>query len=263
MQINNSVIVITGAASGIGEATATALAALGARVVLGDMNEEKLQAVKQHILNNGGSAAATVLNVTDESSVQHFMDFAVEQFGSINVVLACAGIIRDSFLITPDRETGKVKKFMTTDQWKQVIDVNMTGVFLTLREAAIRMVDNGWEGVLIPISSINKTGELGQLNYASTKASVALWPKILAGEFHARGIKNIRVAAIAPGYVETPILMAIKPEILQGIISDIPVGRLVKTDEIVSTVRFIMENNAIHGTTLEVSGGIIGKGLAK
>ncbi len=263
MQVNNSVIVITGAASGIGEATAIALAAAGAKVVLGDMNEEKLHAVKQTILSNGGEAAATVLNVTDESSVQSFMDFAVTQFGSINVVLACAGIIRDSFFITPDRETGKVKKFMTTDQWKQVIDVNMTGVFLTLREAAIRMVDNGWEGVLIPISSINKSGELGQLNYASTKASVALWPKILAGEFHARGIKNIRVAAIAPGYVETPLLMAIKPEILQGIINEIPVGRLVKTDEIVATVRFIMENNAIHGTTLEVSGGIIGKGLAK
>ncbi len=263
MQVNNSVIVITGAASGIGEATAIALATAGAKVVLGDMNEEKLNTVKQTILDNGGQAAATVLNVTDESSVKAFMDFAVTQFGSINVVLACAGIIRDSFLVTPDRETGKVKKFMTTDQWKQVIDVNMTGVFLTLREAAIRMVDNGWEGVLIPISSINKSGELGQLNYASTKASVALWPKILAGEFHARGIKNIRVAAIAPGYVETPLLMTIKPEILQGIINEIPVGRLVKTDEIAATVRFIMENNAIHGTTLEVSGGIIGKGLAK
>lgn len=263
MQVKNSVIVITGAASGIGEATAIVLAAAGAKVVLGDMNEEKLNDVKQYIIDQGGQAVSTKLNVTDESSVQAFMDFAITQFGSINVVLACAGIIRDSFLITPDRDTGKVKKFMTTDQWKQVIDVNMTGVFLTLREAAIRMVDNGWEGVLIPISSINKSGELGQLNYASTKASVALWPKILAGEFHARGIKNIRVAAIAPGYVETPILMSIKPEILQAIINEIPVGRLVSTDEIVSTVRFIMENNAVHGTTLEISGGIIGKGLAK
>jgi 3-oxoacyl-[acyl-carrier protein] reductase len=263
MQVKNSVIVITGAASGIGEATAIALAALGAKVVLGDMNEEKLLAVKQSIIDKGGKAAAAALNVTNELSVQSFMDFAVSQFGSINVVLACAGIIRDSFLVTPDRETGKVKKFMTTDQWQQVIDVNMTGVFLTLREAVIRMVDNGWEGVLIPVSSINKSGELGQLNYASTKVSVALWPKILAGEFHARGIKNIRVAAIAPGYVETPILTSIKAEILQGIIEQIPVGRLVKTDEIVSTVRFIMENNAVHGTTIEVSGGIIGKGLAK
>ena len=263
MQVKNSVIVITGAASGIGEATAIALAAAGAKLVLGDMNEEKLDAVKNKIVDNGGIAAATLLNVTDESSVQLFMDFAIAQFGAINVVLASAGITRDSFLITPDRETGKVKKFMTTEQWQQVIDVNMTGVFLTLREAVIRMVNNNWEGVLIPLSSINKTGELGQLNYASTKASLALWPKILAGEFHARGIKNIRVAAIAPGYVETPILTSIKPEILQGIINEIPLGRLVKTDEIVATVKFIIENEAVHGTTLEVSGGIIGKGLAK
>ena len=263
MQLKNSVIVITGAASGIGEAAAIALAAAGASIVLGDMNEEGLNAVTQKIIASGGKAAATVLNVTDESSVQAFMDFAIAQFGSINVVLACAGIIRDSFLVTPDRQTGKVKKFMTTDQFKQVIDVNMTGVFITLREAVIRMVDNKWEGVLIPLSSINKSGELGQLNYASTKASIALWPKILAGEFHARGIKNIRVAAIAPGYVETPILNSIKPEVLQGIINEIPLGRLVKTDEIIATIKFIVENNAIHGTTLEVSGGIVGKGLAK
>jgi len=263
MQVKNSVIVITGAASGIGEATAMALAAAGAKIVLGDMNEENLHAVRQKIVNNGGTAAATVLDVTNELSVQSFMDFAIAQFGSINVVLASAGIARDSFMVTTDKETGKVKKFMTTEQWQQVIDVNMTGVFLTIREAVIRMVNNKWEGVLIPMSSINKSGELGQLNYASTKASIALWPKILAGEFHARGIKNIRVAAIAPGYVETPILSAIKPEILQNIINDIPLGRLVKTDEIITTVRFIIENEAVHGTTLEISGGIIGKGLAK
>jgi 3-oxoacyl-[acyl-carrier protein] reductase len=263
MQVKNSVIVITGAASGIGEAAAIGLAKAGAKIVLGDMNGEKLNIVKQTILDNGGQADAALVNVTDESSVQSFMDFAIEKFGSINVTLACAGIIRDSFMITPDRETGKVKKYMTTEQWEQVMDVNLTGVFLTLREAAVRMVDNKWEGVLIPISSINKAGELGQLNYSSAKAAIALWPKILAGEFHARGIKNIRIAAIAPGYAETPMLLAIKPEILQGIINEIPTGRLVKTDEIVKTIVFIMENESVHGTTLEVSGGIIGKGLAK
>lgn len=263
MQVKDNVIIITGAASGIGEAAALGLAVAGAKVVLGDMNAAKLESVKQTIINNGGSAVAATVNVTDEVSVRSFMDFAVSSFGSINTVLACAGIIRDSFFVTPDRETGKVKKFMTMEQWKQVIDVNLTGVFLTLREATIRMIDNNWEGVLIPMSSINKSGELGQLNYASTKASIALWPKILAGEFHARGVKNIRVAAIAPGYVETPLLTSIKPEILQGIINEIPVGRLVKTDEIVSTIRFIIENEAVHGTTLEVSGGIIAKGLSK
>lgn len=263
MQLKKSVILITGAASGIGEASAISLAASGAKVVLGDMNDERLQQVKEIIIGNGGKAVGTTLNVTDESSVKAFMDFAIQQFGRINVVLACAGITRDSFLVTPDRETGKVKKFMSTEQWSQVIDVNMTGVFLTLREALIRMVDNKWEGVLIPISSINKSGELGQLNYSSSKAAIALWPKILAGEFHARGIKNIRVASIAPGYVETPILTSIKPDILEGIISQIPIGRLVNTAEIVSTVQFIIENEAVHATTLEISGGILSKGLAK
>lgn len=263
MQIKDSVVVITGAASGIGEAAAISLASQGAKVVLGDMNAEKLELVKQTISNLGGTAASQTLNVTNELSVQSFMDFSVQQFGKINVVLACAGIVRDSFFITPDKETGKVKKFMSTEQWQQVIDVNLTGVFLTLREAVIRMNDNNWPGVLIPISSINKSGELGQLNYASTKVALALWPKILAGEFHVKGIKNIRIAAVAPGYVNTAILSAIKPEILSNIISQIPIDRLVDTQEIISTLNFIIENDAVHATTIEVSGGIISKGLAK
>ena len=263
MLIKDSVIVITGAASGIGESAALGLAALGAKVVLCDLNEEKLKFICDTIKLNKGEACFKIVDVTSETAVQAAMDFVVHEFGSINVVLACAGIIKDAFFVQPDRETGKVKKFMTTDQFQSVINVNLTGVFLTLREAAIRMINNKWKGVLIPISSINKAGELGQINYASTKAAIALWPKILAGEFHARGVKNIRVAAIAPGYVATPMLTSIKPEILDGIISGIPIGRLVQTDEILSTIKFILENEAIHGTTLEVAGGIIAKGLAK
>ncbi|MDP3665766.1 MAG: SDR family oxidoreductase [Sediminibacterium sp.] len=263
MQINNSVVVITGAASGIGEAAAMALAAMGAKLVLADRDTVKLQSVTDAINISDNKAVCKVCDVSNEMSVRELMQFAVDQWGSLNIVLACAGIIRDGFMITPDRETGKVKKYLSTEQWQQVIDINLTGVFLTLREAAMQMTDNRWPGVLIPISSINKSGELGQLNYASAKASIALWPKILAGEFHARGITNIRVAAIAPGYVATPMLTAINPEILNKIIADIPLGRLVGTDEIVHTIQFIIENEAVHATTLEVSGGIIAKGLAK
>jgi 3-oxoacyl-[acyl-carrier protein] reductase len=263
MELINSVIVITGAASGIGEAAAIALSAAGAKVVLADLNEERLADLVLSITNKGHQAVYTVCDVTQEASVKSMFDFAVEAYQQINVVLASAGIIRDSFLVTTDRDTGKVKKFMTAEQWQSVIDVNLTGVFYTLREAAIRMIDNGWKGVLIPLSSINKTGELGQLNYASTKAAIALWPKIIAGEFFARGINNIRIAAIAPGYVATPILTAIKEEILKKIVADIPLGRLVATNEIIDTIKFIIENEAVHATTIEVSGGIIAKGLAK
>lgn len=263
MKIENSVVVITGAASGIGEAAAIALARMGAKLVLADLDAEKLQSVTDAIIEAGNKAVCKVCNVTDEDSVRQLMQFAADEFGALNIVLACAGIIRDSFLITPDRETGKVKKYMSTEQWKQVMDVNLTGVFLTLREAAIQMTNHVWPGVLIPISSINKSGELGQLNYASAKVAIALWPKILAGEFHARNISHIRVVAIAPGYVGTPMLTSINSEIVKKIIADMPLGRLVNTEEIVHTIRFIVENEAINGTTLEVSGGIIGKGLAK
>ena len=263
MQINQSVAVITGAASGLGEAAARSLAALGAKVILADMNLEKLQFIADELVNAGYRAVYKVTDVTDDNSVAALMDLAIQEYGAINIVVASAGIIRDSYLVTPDRETGKVKKFMSTEQFRQVVDVNLTGVFITLREAAIKMVNHQCKGVLIPISSINKIGELGQLNYASTKAAIALWPKILAGEFHERNIKHIRVAAIAPGYVATPMLTSINPEILQKIVADIPLDRLVNPEEIIQTIRFIVENEAVHGTTLEVSGGIIGKGLAK
>lgn len=263
MQINKSVAVITGAASGLGEAAARSLAALGAKVILADMNLEKLQLITDELVAAEYSAVYKVTDVTDDNSVAALMDLAIQEYGAINIVVASAGIIRDSYLVTPDRETGKVKKFMSTEQFRQVVDVNLTGVFITLREAAIKMVNHQCKGVLIPISSINKIGELGQLNYASTKAAIALWPKILAGEFHARNIKHIRVAAIAPGYVATPMLTSINPEILQKIVADIPLERLVNPEEIIQTIRFIVENEAVHGTTLEVSGGIIGKGLAK
>lgn len=263
MLVKGCVVVITGAASGIGEAAAIGLCKLGAKVVLCDLNAEKLQVICAGIKEAEGQACYKVADVTREEEVQAVMDFAIQEFGSINVVLACAGIIKDAFFILPDKETGKVKRFMTTEQFQSVINVNLTGVFITLREAAIRMIDNKWKGVLIPLSSINKSGELGQLNYASSKAAIALWPKIIAGEFHARKVKNIRIAAIAPGYVATPMLTSIKTEILDGIISEIPIGRLVQTEEIMNTIKFIIENEAIHGTTIEVSGGIIAKGLAK
>ncbi len=263
MKIEGSVVVITGAASGIGEAAARSLAAMGAKVLLGDMNEERLKIITTEINSGNAEADYKVVNITIEEDVKAFMQFAKQRFGKINVVLACAGIIRDSFFVTPDKETGKVKKFMSTEQWQQVIDVNLTGVFLTLREAVIEMVNNNWQGVLIPISSINKAGELGQLNYASTKAALALWPKIIAGEFHAGKINNIRIASVAPGYVATPILQAIKPEILQSIINGIPIGRLIEPDEVINTLKFIIENDAIHATTIEVAGGIISKGLSK
>ncbi len=180
------------------------------------------------------------------------------------MVIPSAGIIRDETMISTDKQTGKVKKKMSLDKWQLVIDVNLTGTFLTIRDATEAMVNNGCEGVIIPISSINKQGQIGQINYSSTKTAVALLPKIIIGEFMLRKIKNIRCACIAPGYTATPILKGMSQDILEKLIEDVHLGRLIEPDEIADLAKHIVENEAINATTIEITGGLCHKyGVAK
>jgi 3-oxoacyl-[acyl-carrier protein] reductase len=201
MELNGAVAVVTGGASGIGEAVAKSMAAKGVKVVIGDMDKKNLERVSGEITAAGGQVASLKVNVTNEEEVAALMDLAIEKFGSLNVVVSAAGIIKDGLMINLDKETGKVKRAMTTDQFKAVIDVNLVGSFITMREAAIRMANNGYKGLLVPISSVNKAGQTGQLNYSSTKAAIALWPKILVGEFQMKGIQNIRCVEIGRAHV--------------------------------------------------------------
>jgi 3-oxoacyl-[acyl-carrier protein] reductase len=183
------------------------------------------------------------------------MDEAVKKFGQINAVFANAGIIKDGLMVNTDKE-GKVKSVMSTDDFQKVINVNLTGTFITLREGAKRMIENKWKGVLIITTSINKVGQVGQINYASTKAAVAMWPKLISAEFHMKGIKNIRTASIAPGYTATPILNGMNQDALAAILKDVHIDRLVEPDEIFKAVRFIIDNEAVDGTCIEVTGGV-------
>ena len=263
MEIKNQVVVVTGGASGIGEAVSRYLASAGARVVIGDMDQEGIDRVVQSLTDGGASAAGRRVNVTKDDEVSALMDFAVERFGAINVVVPCAGIIRDGLFISTDKETGNVKRAMSTEDFRLVVDVNLTGTFITLREAATRMVDNGWPGVLFTISSIQKQGGVGQLNYSSTKAAVALWPKILVGEFAMRNITDIRVNSIAPGYVGTPMVRGMDQKALDRIVSTVHVGRLIEPEEIAKTIGMVIENDAIDATTIEVTGGMISGMVAK
>lgn len=255
MQVKGCVIVITGGASGIGETVAKDFAQGGAKVVLGDVNQAGLDRVVGEIQAAGGEAVGVAGSIAKEEDVAKLMDAAIEKFGAINVVFANAGIISDSLVVNTDK-AGKVKSVMSTEAFRSVIEVNLVGAFLTVREGVRRMVDNGCKGVVVLTSSINHTGQVGQINYSSTKAAVALWPKILAGEFAMRGLKDIRVAAVAPGYTATPILKGMNQEALNAILKDVHIGRLVEPEEIAATVRHIVENEAIDGTTIEVTGGV-------
>jgi 3-oxoacyl-[acyl-carrier protein] reductase len=265
MNVDNAVAVITGAGSGIGRAAASRLAAAGARLVLADIAEEPLAETAGLVRAAGGACQTRVVDVTKEAETEALMQLAVAHYGALNILLPCAGVIRDGFLVRTDRETGKVSGKMSLADWRAVIEVNLTGTFLCVRDAAAAMIDSGSQGVLFVISSVNKAGQLGQLNYAASKAADALFPKIITGEFNRRRIRGIRVVGIAPGYVATPMVQAMKPEVLdEQILPDVHLGRLIEPAEIVELVCQVCQNEAIDGTTIEITGGLCHhKGIAK
>jgi len=149
-----------------------------------------------------------------------------------------------------------VKKVMSLQDFTRVVEVNLTGTFLVLREAAAAMIDGGFKGILFTVSSINKVGVAGQINYSSTKAAVAIMPQVICNEFHRRKIMGIRCVGIAPGYVGTPILKGMNPVALEGILKEIPIGRLIEPSEISDLVLFCIRNEAIHGVTIDICGGL-------
>jgi len=251
MEVAGKVVVITGGASGIGLSTARLFAASGAKVAILDIVEEALKAAAAEI---GEGTYGVKCDVTDEESVSAAFDKVVEHFGCLDVAVLNAGILRDGLLIKVDRDTGKVKGKMSLKQWQSVIDVNLTGVFITGREAAIRMVNSGRKGVLVLISSIAKRGNMGQTNYSAAKAGVetlaVVWGKELARY-------GIRAASVTPGFIGTPmVLKDMRPEMLDRFTKMIPIRRLGKPEEIAHTIRFVVENDLICASDVEPAGGM-------
>lgn len=256
MDIKGSVALITGAGNGIGQAVAKHLSAKGAKLALVDRVEAEAKRVAEEIKASGGQAIAIGADVTSEEDTARFIAETLKAYNQLNMAIACAGVIRDGLMLSPDKATGKIGKKLGLDKWQQVIDVNLTGTFLTLRDAAEAMANGGWKGLLVTISSVNKVGQVGQLNYSSTKVACALMPKIMVGEFHMRGIKNIRAVGIAPGYTATPMLTGMNQDALAGILKDVHLGRLVEPTEIASLIEHCATNEAINATTLEITGGL-------
>lgn len=254
MELRDRVCVITGGASGIGLATARAFGAKGAKVVIADANAPGVEAAVATLAGEGIAAAGRACDVRDEAQVADLMRFAVDTFGGLHACVACAGILRDALLLKVDRETGKVAAKLPLRTFQDVQDVNLTGTFLTAREAAATMVDQGGGGVLILLTSIARVGNFGQTAYSASKAGVASMAVVWSRELTRHGI---RVASIAPGFIETPMVMKdMKPEALERFKATIPVGRLGRPEEIAHAAVFIAENDLITGTCVDVTGGI-------
>lgn len=229
-------------------------AKLGANIVLSDVSEERLASALKDIQALGAKVIAVKTDVSKEADAEKLMVEAVSAFGSVDIAVLNAGILRDGLLIKADKQTGKVASKLSLSDWQSVIDVNLTGVFLTGREAAVQMVNQGTKGVIIPIASVSMHGNPGQTNYSAAKAGVAAMTKLWAKELSRYGI---RVAGIAPGFIATEMVMKdMNPEALKKWEAQIPIGRLGKPDEIASTAVFIAENELVDGVVLEISGGV-------
>jgi 3-oxoacyl-[acyl-carrier protein] reductase len=253
MEIKGASVLVTGSAGGLGKSMAHRLGKLGANIILSDIQQDKLNETVAAFEKEGIPTIGIVANVAQEEDSIRLVQKAKEKWGRLDVAILNAGILRDGLLIRVDKETGKVKAKMGIDQWQSVIDVNLTGVFLTGREAAACMAEQK-SGVIIPIASIAMHGNSGQTNYSAAKAGVAAmtvtWSKELA-KF------GIRVAGIAPGFIGTEmVLKDMNPEALEKWKSIIPVGRLGEPDEIAHTTQFIVENDLVTGVVLEISGGV-------
>ncbi len=252
MQIKNNNFVITGAAQGLGAAISTALARQGAKLALLDVNADRLDQVLGDCNQAGASQChAFTCDVADETSVERSFASIEEHLGPVAGLVNNAGILRDGMLVKV--KDGEIVDRLSLQQWQQVIDINLTGVFLCGREAASSMIRGAAGGVIINISSISRAGNIGQSNYAAAKAGVAALTTTWARELARH---KIRSAAIAPGVFETEMVASMKPEAHERITSAVPLQRTGAVTELAHAVRFIIENDYYSGRILELDGGL-------
>jgi 3-oxoacyl-[acyl-carrier protein] reductase len=252
LELQDKVIAITGGGRGLGAATALRLAAQGCNLALIDLDDESLADVASKCEQAGAPKAITYnVNVSSEPDVQKlFADMGAE-FGALHGLVNNAGITRDA--LTLKIKDGEIVSKMSLAEWQLVIDVNLTGVFLCGREAAAKMIELGCEGVIINISSISRHGNMGQVNYSATKAGVQAMAVVWAKEFARYGI---RAASIAPGFIGTEMVMAMKPEAREKLTTHIPLRKMGEPDHIASTVQFILENDYVSGRCFGVDGAL-------
>ncbi len=250
MNLKDKTIVITGGAQGLGLEMARMCAAEGAKLALIDMNNEQLAAAADE-LSKHTTVQTYVANVADEAQVEATFAQIDSDFTGIDGLINNAGILRDGLLLKV--KDGQLVAKMPLQQFQSVIDVNLTGVFLCGREAAAIMVQRGTKGVIINMSSVARAGNMGQTNYAASKAGVVAMTVTWAREL---GRYGIRVGAIAPGVIRTAMTDAMKPEARERLEKMKPVGRLGEATEIAHTAKYIFENDFFTGRVVEIDGGI-------
>ena len=254
MKLKDKTIVITGGGQGLGLTMAINFAKSGANIALIDLNEKQLQESIEQVISAGVKGIKVdyyLANVSEEEEIEKTFKQINEDFNGIDGLVNNAGILRDGMFVKA--KDGVVSKKMSLQDFQSVIDVNLTGVFLCGREAAVHMIEGGKQGVIINMSSIARGGNIGQSNYAAAKAGVVAMTTTWAREL---GRHGIRVGAIAPGVIRTAMTDAMKPEMRDRLEKMKPVGRLGEAEEIAHTAKYIFENEFFTGRVIEIDGGL-------
>ncbi len=250
MNLGDVRAVVTGGARGMGKHFARAFREEGASVLFCDVDAAGVEATSEEI-----GVPGVVADVSREESVEALFAEAERRLGGpVNVLVNNAGILRDGLLVRQDKATGAVS-VLDKAKWDAVIAVNLTGPFLCARQLAKRAIETGTRpAVVVNMSSISRAGNMGQSNYAAAKAGLvadtATWARELARY-------GIRVGAIAPGFVRTPMVEEMRPEMLEKMVAPVPMRRIGEPAEIWEAIRFIVRCDYFTGRVVEVDGGLV------
>jgi 3-oxoacyl-[acyl-carrier protein] reductase len=252
--LKGKVVIVTGAAAGIGRATALRFAREGASVAAWDVSDRVADALVAELRAAGGEAMFQHVDVASSESVAAAVAALVAAWGRVDVVVNNAGIVRDAQLVKV--KDGQVVAAMTDEQWEAVIGVNLRGVFNCTRAVVPHMIAGGGGAVLSTSSVVGLYGNFGQTNYVATKAGVIGMTRTWAREL---GRYKIRVNAVAPGFIATEILRAMPEKVLDGMVARTPLGRMGQPEDIANAFVFLASDVAsfITGTVLSVDGGLV------
>lgn len=243
-RLQDKVAVITGGASGIGRAAVLRFAEEGAAAAIWDVAAERGEALARELTAKGAKACYFHVNTADAAAVEAAARETLAFFGRIDILINNAGITRDATLLK-----------MTPEQWEQVIDINLTGVFNCTKAIAPHLVAQGKGRIVNTSSVVGLYGNFGQTNYAATKAGVIAMTKVWAKEL---GRKGVTVNAVAPGFIATEMVQAMPEDVLNVMKSKVPVGRLGTPEEVAAVYAFLASDEAAYfnGATLSIDGGI-------
>ncbi len=252
--LKGRVVIVTGAASGIGRATAVAFAEQGSRVALWDRNEERLAGVAREVEAAGGEAFAQKVDVAVSAEVNDAVARVVDHWGRVDVLVNNAGILRDGLLVKV--KDGAVAGMMSDEAFDAVISVNLRGVFFCTRAVAPHMIRGGGGVILNASSVVGLYGNFGQTNYVAAKSGVIGMTRTWAREL---GRHKIRVNAVTPGYISTEMIQGMPQKILDGLKDHTPLGRMGEPRDIANAYVWLASDAAsfVHGAVIPVDGGAV------